>query len=252
MSGAIAVPRGCGTRKAGGVYAETGLSPNGLPVEAFLLDPPITIPEALHLAPQGVHWVRRGDVWHVVDWVGSQHYPNVADFVEEVRRFGLSRRLPSNAEFSRLTAASRIILVHARAFALHNRSPDQAPHPCPKRVVINLGRELRAQLPEQGMDADEATVAGHEGGVTYCAGQWWEQVVGGEVDEATGLVRRTMPSFSYLAKPAADGDHQYAPGFFATFPLSRLVVVRDPAGQKHVPALAAAQAAALPVEEVDQ
>ena len=33
------VERGCGEREQGGVYAETGLSPYGTPLEYFLIDP---------------------------------------------------------------------------------------------------------------------------------------------------------------------------------------------------------------------
>lgn len=134
MNGAVPVARGCGTRVAGGIYAECGTSENGLPVEAFIMDPPEAIPEHLHLAPQGVAWVERRGVWHLVDWVGSEHYPNVADFIEECRRYGLSRRVPRTAPFERLTPASRILLVHARAIITNGaayRPKDGAPYSCP-------------------------------------------------------------------------------------------------------------------------
>lgn len=117
VEGAIAVPRGCGpARDEGGIYAEVGLSPVGLPLSFFLVDPPIPVScAALGLTPVGVTLIEREGVTHVLDWVGSTHYPNVADFVEETLLFGLSRRLPQTLDFARLGPLSRIILVHGRA-----------------------------------------------------------------------------------------------------------------------------------------
>lgn len=260
MSGAHAVRRGCGRRVAGGVYAEVGLSPDGLPIEAFLMDPPVEIPEHLHLAPQGVAWVERAGVWHLVDWVGSQHYPNVADFIEEARRFGLSRRVPKNAPFERLTPASRILLVHARAMLPGDamrayRPAADAPHPCPLEVLQRMGG---ADPLRPRSLVDDVKVAAHRHGETLCAGVWWEDVEGGTPNEEhPRMVWRQMPSFAYqgLARPAdipAELEVCYEPGFFASFPLSRLAVVRDQAAGSHVLATEAARRSGLTVEEVDE
>ena len=51
------VPRGCGEREPGGVYAECGLSPRGRPLEEFLFDPPLPIPEGLDL-------INKPQLWH--------------------------------------------------------------------------------------------------------------------------------------------------------------------------------------------
>ncbi|KKL59316.1 hypothetical protein LCGC14_2216590, partial [marine sediment metagenome] len=41
MNGAIpGIPRGCGKRQQGGIYAETGLAPGGMPIEVYFIDPP--------------------------------------------------------------------------------------------------------------------------------------------------------------------------------------------------------------------
>lgn len=61
----------------------------------------------------GVELVERGGVVHVIDWVGEQHYPAVTDFLEEGRVLGFSRRISSTLDLSRLTAESRILVVHA-------------------------------------------------------------------------------------------------------------------------------------------
>jgi hypothetical protein len=96
--------RGCGTRVKGGIYAECKLSPFGMPIEHFLIDPPNPIPDDLGLTPVGVKLFERDGVFHILDWVGSAHYKNVADFIEETRNFGASRRLSKSTDFSKLTA----------------------------------------------------------------------------------------------------------------------------------------------------
>ena len=113
------VPRGCGTRTAGGCYLECGTGYGGRPLEFFLSDPPIPMTCD---AKVGVELIERGGVVHVVDWVGEQHYPNAADFLEEGRRYGFSRRIPRTLDLSRLSAASRILVVHARGLVVNHQA----------------------------------------------------------------------------------------------------------------------------------
>lgn len=111
-------PRGCGkSRDAGGIYMECGsFGGGGIPMSMLIKDPvPLFDPESVGLSPVGVKVVEFDGVFHVFDWVGASHYPNAADFLEEAVRLGLSRRIPKTAEFSRLTAESRLILVHPKA-----------------------------------------------------------------------------------------------------------------------------------------
>ncbi len=251
---AIPVQRGCGYRVQGGVYAECGLSPTGRPLEDFLLDPPIPIDsdrqQALGIRPVGVTLVpdpRRGGVHHVFDWVGSVHYANVADILEEVRRFGLSRRLPRNLDFSLLSRETRHVLVHASAWI-----DDPAPYFADR---VEAGGPLMwcpKILPEHMVCRAPPAM---------CAGLWWEDVDGGiAVGHAHGYraVERTMPAFRYLAKcppPFPLGyARRYTPAAFASFPISRVVVVSDPAGGSHRQALERAGAVTrngVPVEEVE-
>src|SRR5438552_2486585 len=53
------VERGCGEREQGGVYAETGLSRYGTPLEYFLIDPPQTLPVGLDL-------INKPQLWEVI------------------------------------------------------------------------------------------------------------------------------------------------------------------------------------------
>ena len=120
--GSAAVPgavRGCGTRQQGAVYLEVGLGYGGKPLEFFLSDPPIPMTCDTKV---GVELIERAGVVHVLDWIGEQHYPFAADALEEGRRYGFSRRVPRTLDLSRLTAGSRILLVHARGLVTNHQA----------------------------------------------------------------------------------------------------------------------------------
>jgi hypothetical protein len=118
------VSRGCGDREPGGVYVESGLSDRGRPLEEFLVDPPLPIPEGLDLVNKPQFWQRMlpsGEPVQDVDglpifdlliWVGAEFYPYCVDYLEEVRRFGASQRLNPNLDLSLLSQSSRMILTH--------------------------------------------------------------------------------------------------------------------------------------------
>lgn len=250
---AIAGARGCGTRVAGGIYIEVGLVPPGAalrgmgrPVEDFLLDPPVKLHPAMDFSDRGVNIIEQPAtdgrvIHHVVDVVGEKYYPNVADFVEEVRHMGLSRRIQSTVPFGLLTEHSRIILVHRKAWVNHwnelrahveGLEDGETGHRCP---TTTLGRKIE-----------------HERGTTMCAGVWWEDLDPDTVRPGTrpGYVERDMPSFTYSGKPRPDSiDTDYESAFFASFPISRLVVVK---GEQSDLKLERARAARLRVDEVDE
>lgn len=131
---AIAGERGCGdSRTPGGVYAESGLSPHGTPLEHFLIDPPLPVPDGLDIINKPMIWQpEEGGPAHLLIWIGEAYYPYVADYIEETRRMGASRKVSETLDFSQLTKASRLILVHPRA--LNTRWNQQAaPHcACPE------------------------------------------------------------------------------------------------------------------------
>lgn len=202
------------------------------------------------LAAAGLTWIRRlVRPALVLDWIGSQFYANVADFVEEVRRLGLSRRVRDDFPWDQLTPGSRHCLVHARGFinwpGAHqaDRSALWQGYPletfvwryCPKGVLEHTGRDYESM----------------------CAGLWWEDVTGGtplpedaELWTPSGkipadrytppnrarLVTRRMPSFSYTAACPPDdqpatGTH--SPAIFAAFPIMSVDVVADPETGRH-------------------
>ena len=246
--------RACGRRKKGGIYSECPLGEGGTPIEDFLFDPPA--PLNIDLAPQGVKLFERDGIWHLVDWVGSSHYPNVADFVEEVRRMGMSRRLPKATSFERLTPESMHFLVHARAIVAHPEMyrpphvhPDtddttgRGPYQCPKNITphaagVEVGESLRHPM---------------------CAGIWWEDLdpfdTFVEPDVAgSRVVTRKIPSGTYegLCSPGEPRQREYIPGYFGAFPIWNLLVIRDPEHGTHEAALEAAARAGLDVELADE
>jgi hypothetical protein len=171
--------RQCGSRKKGGVYAEVATSPDGMPLEYFIADPPVQVDlDALGITPRGVHLIARYEstdkieagsrtvvtddedlitapefeapedaVFHIFDVVGVDNYPNVLDVIEEGRALGFSRRceLP---DYSRLTEDSRLILIHKRAMirnyeecVSHLFQEERAAFQCPREVWMDrIGR----------------------------------------------------------------------------------------------------------------
>lgn len=248
----IPVERGCGARESGGVYCELGTGPGGMPVEWFLMCPPQYVDVAkLGIKPRGVRLAEVNGAHHIFDWIGNEHYPNVADFVEEVKRFGLSRRLPETLDFSKLTPDSRIITLHSRAWLdnfgeyVYNKRThkpvwvDANYNRCPKGPAASDG-ELHnlGDIPEM------------------CSGVWWQDVSEGEPQDSghPRLVRRVMPSFEYVAAKVPAGVRpRYAPTpyAFASFPISRLVVINDALGHTHEAKLEKAKKSKLTVESED-
>jgi hypothetical protein len=139
------VPRGCGEREPGGVYAECGLSPWGRPLEEFLFDPPLPIPDGLDLVNKPQLWMRTlpsGEpaldeegqpIYDLLIWVGEEHYNYCPDYLEETRLYGASRRLNPNLDLSLLSRSSRMILAHPLVLNMHWQE-QRPPQSCMKRV----------------------------------------------------------------------------------------------------------------------
>src|SRR5258708_26990041 len=136
---------GWGGREPGGGYAESGLSPRGRPVEEFLFDPPLPIPEGLDLINKPQLWQRTlasGEpaldeeelpIFDLLIWVGAEHYPYCCDYLEESRRYGASRRLNPNLHLSLLSRSSRMILAHPHVLNMQWQE-QRPPLDCKKAV----------------------------------------------------------------------------------------------------------------------
>ncbi len=204
--------RACGRRIRGGVYAETRLSEDGLPIEYFIVDPPDPVDiSQLGLAAVGVQLIEINGIHHIFDVVGQEFYPYPADYVEETRRLGASRRLPANLDFSRLEPGSRLVLIHARAVIENYSDYPQPPDvECPKGIYLHSLSPLREM----------------------CAGLWWHDLpVPSDESDASfpnGQVQRRIEGGTvYRGYPRPEGVvPSYRHGVFLSLPISNLAVIQ--------------------------
>jgi hypothetical protein len=240
----MTIIRGCGTRVLGGVYVETLLSADGHPIECMIKDPAIAIdPQAMGLTPVGIKLIEQNGVTHIFDWVGEGYYPYVSDFIEEVRRFGASRRLPSTLDFSRLSPESRLILVHSRAVT-PAFEPDvlasvqsATPQMCP-RMIRCLHDKLKYLQPDH-----------------ICAAQWWQDHDAKARLLPFEMYDRELPSFAYKARQMPGPYATIKPGIFMVLPISRVAVVRDPQTGSHEATMTRIMnglTGSIPLEAVDE
>lgn len=232
------VVRACGTRIAGGIYLVVPTGKKGFPLEAFLVDPPRPVdPETIGLAPQGVSLVidpHDPEVWHVVDWVGTAHYPNATDFLEEARRHGVSRRAQATLPFSQIGPKSRLLIVHPRGFFV-------------EADVMRMHQRGRFKPCERG-------IAGHDDGTAMCVQCLWDDVEGGspEIFTRGDQTFREVGGTTYVGHEPLDPRPVASPAIIASFPLRRIEVVTDPKGGKHERAMTRAQRAGIDVVQADE
>jgi hypothetical protein len=154
-------------------------------VEEFLIDPPVEVEESsrrLGLTSVGVGVFERDGITHVVDIVGREHYPTVAQFVDEARRLGVSRRAPRTIEFARITAQSRLLLANAHAdVANAGEFPTDAACPC--HVAEHL------QLGFAGM----------------CARLWWQEPLQGAQHRLALFASFPIPQIEVVTDPVRAG-----------------------------------------------
>jgi len=223
-----AITRGCGTRQAHGLYACVPTGQSGLPIEHFVLDPPIAW-NGGHFRGARLHQRADGGTDMLI-WVGGEHYPFVSDFIEEARMHGISRRVPVSREvaYSVLEAQrSRILLVHPRAIFNGDY----------KRPECAGATGIKPNYVNQSRDCTHPTERTQE--ITFCAFAGWGlssmwSMNGHTVDEADLLAKVTTPSVEYFVRkplrvqpPHLD---QFSAGIFAAFPLSHFEYVNPNGG----------------------
>jgi hypothetical protein len=219
-------------------------------MEDFCFCPAKPIPDGLVIPKRGVAYLDvptadAGTVTHVVDRIGLQHYPSVRDFLEEVRRFGLSRRMPGNLDVGRLDPLrSRLLIVHDHAIllnyftellpALRGFMPfgtRRGPVNCPNRVRGHAAHSYAEHVLDTpphicdaawDFDADPAFV--ESGGALLAAYEVEDYVAKqGQRQE----ILRKMPSFSYWTFTRPNYVPEWEAGIIASFPCGQLAMVRD-------------------------
>lgn len=244
------------------------LDPRCKPLKWFVDCPPLgpIDPEALGIPYRGVALLERPDgsgIVDVYDWIGSEHYPNVLDMFYEIGNLGLSRRAPTNLDYSNLTRQSRICLIHERAFvtnrnACYDALAEEADHYDPDALEP---WKCPRDRPEH--DEDRIWPIGSVRGATgrpMCAALWDEMVEGGDpihdTNKAPRTIRRQVGATSYEARrwfdkhdPVPQVKPEFAPGIFMRLPLQRFEVVSGDTA-KEAKAHKAASVSGLPVATV--
>jgi hypothetical protein len=202
-------------------------------------------------------------VWHLVDRVGLTHYPYPADILEEGRVYGFSRRVQKNlgvylkegkrvkpgtkggafvSGFSLLTAKSRLLLVHDRAYLVNwSQYQEEWPvHP------LEGGGTVEGWACPKGYHAHDPALIQPDS--APCAGLYWEDLPRPGQDSpdpwkqgkqyyrdqhaAPRDVERVLPSLTYSARMRPEGVTPLygGPAIFASLPITRLVQVAGDAG----------------------
>ncbi len=193
--------RGCGTRKAGGLYLCCGMSPDGQPIEHFLIDPVVPVDMKPFRAPQ---LVEKEGVTHVLIYIGKEFYASVPAFIDEARSMGISRRIPRSFPIEKLSSGSRMMMVHACARVSEDGAYGSYLRICESNTIdwyCPKGNTLHRHPEEVDSDTQQ------------CIGMLWP-----------------------LAKEFLDMKYepQYSMGIFASFPISNIDYVQEP-GRPGVP-----------------
>lgn len=220
------VQRGCGYREEGGVYLEVGISDEGEPFESFWADPPVPWDTDTKIGQQ---LIERDGITHIVDHVGSASYPYPSDVLEEMRSFGLSRRVSKTFDFDRLTPQTRIILVHDRAVAdtpaavvehVKEAVPRETPNDTARRLRFTQHRDRCARW----IAGDETHIATPK--AAPCTRMWYADAESNK----EGSALRAIGDCRYQLSTDADLDASFSPGIIASFPLHRLSVIQSADG----------------------
>ncbi|KKL10833.1 hypothetical protein LCGC14_2551900, partial [marine sediment metagenome] len=128
-----------------------------------------------------------------------------------------SRRLPKTLDFSRLGPLTRIICVHARV------------------IITNRFDWTQEEVPESlcGLYVKAGTDYHIEQPNEMCSRHWWTipPTDASRQETHTSRLVRHLPSLAYFVwPPTEDVDHEYRPGIFAMYPLTRICVIESEDG----------------------
>ncbi|MCK4958015.1 MAG: hypothetical protein KAT00_01410 [Planctomycetes bacterium] len=95
------------------------MSPVGVPIWEYLVDPPLYYAgdkfQGIIVAPPEISKHMPDDWLLLLDMVGMESYPTYASMIEEVARFGLSRRFPKGFNFAQIKGKRVMLgLLHWR------------------------------------------------------------------------------------------------------------------------------------------
>lgn len=266
--------RGCGMRQKGGIYLECG-GGFGLPIYLRICDPvkPVDV-EEIGLGSVGVKLFQdESGTYHVMDWVGEKHYPNATDYLEEMVRLGVSRRISRKEDFSLLGPGSMLFLVHPKAYLpdltwefqdtadggwyLFNGPEwlEEREWPCPTgKHKPGPDQEECAGLCWMIADPGSTDGLAVDGKLPEMQEPTFPEWAPKPVHVFNGVGTRTQPSFTYRTAERPAGEAlQMTPGVIAIVPIERLAVIDDPEDPENIQqSMDAARASKLPVRKEDQ
>jgi hypothetical protein len=180
--------RGCGEREVGKLYICSDQKAGGKEVEYFIPDPFVKWPTKWH---RGMELIKRenSQIYDLAIFVGKNFYPALWDFVEEVRRFGASRKMSPTVDISKLTPGkSMMLFVHKnvipkfRVFSPKGSAREPFPN-CKRQIGANS-----INFPKPEYHSDE----------TMCA--FMSDTLASlfhPKDVESGVAHIKMPSFTY-------------------------------------------------------
>lgn len=221
MNTTISTTRGCGTRDAGSVYLCLGIGPGGtLTIEDLILDPVKIWPGNWQ---RGFKIIPNRGGWNDVGiFVGEEFYKSLYDFVEEARRYGISRKVPPTFPFEQLTPGlSRMIFIHSKAHPRFDYNIEVETPLCGCKFFLEDPKLWAKTFPGYHPKIEKETKC------TFA-----HQHLAGRIHKAGfndyGEFEIQMPSFSYkgiypIIKPeAGQEDMTWDIGAFMSAPLSHV------------------------------
>jgi hypothetical protein len=274
MIAATSNTRLCGAgRVQGGVYFEVATSPYGAPLESFLFCPPIVLEDSeiqeFGISPSGMSLLKRPQpdgsiIYHVADWIGVSHYPDIWDFLSEGNALNFSRRVPSTFDFSKLTKESRIYFIHARGWIenWHEYFEHEPTYPltkcCPHDVA---SYKMNGRFP---VISEHSHSYKHE---TFCSRLWKQDLTNSKqtsveylktespnAEIAQRLIRKKLPcgaTYDGFLRPIGINP-VYKIAIIGAFPLGRIAVVKSPDGKHTTKTEKARKQDVFEVVEVDE
>lgn len=221
--------RRCGSRISGGIYLEVPLSEYGEPLESFICDPAIRLPADLAVPERGVVLRSGADGrMMLLDYIGENNYPNVADFIEEVRVQGLSRRIPENFDFSTLDSSVLYCAIHRKGY-VHNEPWYRQwalEHPLKSTDGVSVETGWPCPLHKHTIDGT------HE---QPCSAVWWHDIKPGhgvptEVERAVRVEQPEGPPYLALERPK-EIVPIYDDAIVLILPVVKLAVIRGKDGE---------------------
>lgn len=209
-------PAGCGLRRQGKVYMYSNMKKHldKYPFGYFLYDPPILIedPTAWGICPQGISYIFKEGVYHAVDWIGNNNYPNAADILEEAFAMNGSGLIPLTPQINKLTMGkSRRLLVHPNGYLKNNK-----PY---KENYLALERIPACFRPKGHQQHKQPNIK------EPCASLHWQTITGG-IPSLGRHVMRTVGSTTYEGiAPIENETPDYGIAIIGWLPVDELHVV---------------------------